>query len=139
EVTVTSNRHKSSRSPSCGNRPRAAWWQKLAKALRATSSSSAARRGASWSFFRAKPTKRRKYRSQSFWAAAESPAWSWPIQFVTESSDDIEYRASCGSFFEGCSDHKAYGTDPQAMMHDRKIHRSLAGFSRMQSAAGRTI
>ena len=35
-------------------------FKKLAKALRATSSSSAARRGACWSFLRASPTKRRK-------------------------------------------------------------------------------
>src|SRR5262249_34980929 len=58
--------------------------QKLSKALRATSSSSAARRGAVRSRPRASRTRRWKYASQSFCAADGSPALSRPIQCVTE-------------------------------------------------------
>ena len=49
-----------SRAASRANRPCSAGRQELVKALRATSSSSAARRGASWSFLRARPTRRRQ-------------------------------------------------------------------------------
>ena len=55
-VMVTSSRHRSSWSSSCGNFPSFAPMQKLFMALSAMSSSSAMRRGAVASFFWAKRT-----------------------------------------------------------------------------------
>ena len=59
-VSVTSTRHRSSRSSSVGKRPAATPFQKLAKAAWATSRSSTSRRGNPCSFLRARPTMRGK-------------------------------------------------------------------------------
>src|SRR5262249_7392959 len=75
--------HVRRRSLNCWKRPASAPRQKLLKALKATSSSSAPASRLPWSFLRAKATKGRKKRSQSWWAAASSPAWSGPIQRLT--------------------------------------------------------
>jgi hypothetical protein len=95
-VSTTRSRQRSLRSVSRGKWPRSTPRQKLSKALSAASSSSSALRR--WTtarrLFRARWTRRSKYRSQR-WRAAESPPnLRSPIKLVTDPSFSGRMRTS---------------------------------------------
>src|SRR5260370_30350060 len=102
----TSNGQRLFRSRSCENRPFFARRQKLSKALRATSSSSTARRGMCLSFLRTRATRRRKYRSQSFCAASGSPVFRALIQAVTDPSSSTDASPANGVERGRIPDHR---------------------------------